>query len=214
MDTALLAKAFAGIFAIMNPFVALPMFLAMTDGYAAARQRTTALRVALYSAIMLAVIIVSGSAVLSFFGINVNDFRVAGGLVLLMIALGMLNGASSAHAGSPSEQQHQQAQAAGGGDVAFYPITFPMLVGPGTITTVIILTSQSPGASAYLTVGIAAAAVLALLLLVLYFAPQIGHHLGQTLRTIMTRLMGMILAAIAVQMMVAGLRVLLPGLAP
>lgn len=112
MDTALLIKAFAGLFAIMNPFVALPMFLTLTAGYDASRQRRTAVRVVLFSAVMTAVILVSGSAVLHFFGIDVDDFRVAGGIVLLMIALGMLNGGSSVHSGSKDEQKHQSDQAA------------------------------------------------------------------------------------------------------
>ena len=212
MDMALLVKAFGGFFAIMNPFVALPMFLALTTGNDVRRQRGTAVRVALYSLIMSAVIIVPGSAVLRFFGINVDDFRVAGGIVLLMIALSMLNGGSRAHTGSPTEQQHEAAQAAHG-DVSFYPLTFPMLVGPGTITSIIVFTGQADGAPGYVAVIVALLIVLTLLFVVLWFASSIGQHLGETLRTIMTRLMGMILAGIAVSMMAAGLSRLLPGLA-
>lgn len=96
--------------------------------------------------------------------------------------------------------------------MAFYPLTFPMMVGPGTITTIIVLTGRADGLTGYLSVGLAAVVVLALLLLVLWFAPTIGEHLSGTMRTIMTRLMGMILAAIAVEMIVAGLTQLLPGL--
>lgn len=75
MDPALLIKAFGGFFAIMNPFVALPMFLALTTGADVKSQRRTAVRVALFSLLMVAVIIATGSAVLSFFGISVDDFR-------------------------------------------------------------------------------------------------------------------------------------------
>ncbi|WP_347348205.1 MarC family protein [Nigerium sp.] len=212
MNPTLFVQAFGGLFAIMNPFVALPMFLALTTGYDLRRQRTTAVRVALFSVLMTAVIIASGSAVLTFFGVSVNDFRVAGGIVLLMIALGMLNGGSAAHSGSADERKHQEAQA-GQGDVAFYPLTFPMLVGPGTITTIIVFTGHVDSVAGYVAVSAAALATIAVLFVVLWFAPAIGHHLGQTLRTIMTRLMGMILAGIAVSMVVAGLAALLPGLA-
>lgn len=128
-----------------------------------------------------------------------------------MIALGMLNGGSAAHSGNASEQQHQ-AQHAAASDVSFYPLTFPMLVGPGTITTIIVFTGHADGIGGYLAVALAAIIVLALLFVVLWFAPAIGHHMSQTLRTIMTRLMGMILAGIAVGMVVAGLGKLLPGL--
>ncbi len=210
MDPALLVQALGGFFAIMNPFVALPMFLALTAGLDAAGQRRTALKVGLYCLVMVTVIMVGGSAVLGFFGITVDDFRVAGGLVLLMIALGMLNGGSKVHGGNETEQRHQTKQAEAG-DVAFYPLTFPMLVGPGTITTIVVFTSHAQNLSGYLSIGAAALITLALLFVVLWFAPTIGHHLGQTLRTIMTRLMGMILAGIAVQMIVAGVKALFPN---
>lgn len=201
-------KAFAALFAIMNPFVALPMFLSLTDSYKPALQRKTGLRTALYSAILAAIILVAGSAVLTFFSINVNDFRIAGGIVLLMIGLGMLNGTgSSAHAGTASEQEHQATQT----DIAFYPMAFPMIVGPGTITTLILL-AGSGNLSAYLSVAAALALVVTMLGMVLFFASNIGHHLSQKLRVVMTRLMGMILAAIAVQMMVAGILAVFPGL--
>lgn len=212
MDTALLVKALGGFFAIMNPFVALPMFLTLTSGYEVKRQRSTAIRVAVYSLVMAAVIMAGGSAILSFFGVEVDDFRVAGGIVLMMIALGMLNGGSKAHSGNEAEQEHQKQQAAAS-DVSFYPLTFPMILGPGTITAIIVFTGQAHGASGYVAVVAALVAVIAVLFVVLWFAPAIGHHMSQTLRVIMTRLMGMILAAIAVQMIIAGLLALVPGLA-
>jgi len=212
MDTALLVKAFAGLFAIMNPFVALPMFLSLTNDYSLQRQRRTVVRVTIGCIAMCGVLIASGAAVLDFFGVSVNDFRVAGGIVLLIIALGMLNGGSAVHSGTADEQAQQSDQAAQG-DVAFYPLTFPILVGPGTITTIIVFTGHAHNASGYVTVSIAALLVIALLFIVLWFAPSIGHHMGKTLRTIMTRLMGMILAGIAVGMIMEGVSALLPGLA-
>ncbi len=211
MDTALLIKASGALFAIMNPFVALPMFLALTSDYDLRRQRQTAVKVAIGCLIMAAVIIASGSAVLTFFGISVDDFRVAGGIVLLTIALGMLNGSNASHSGSEQEKQHAGAQAARG-DVAFYPITFPMIMGPGTITTIIVLTGRGPGPGTYAEVALAAAAIVAIMFVVLWFAPDIGKHMSVTLRIIMTRLMGMILAGIAVGMVLTGVGDLLPGL--
>ncbi len=208
-----MVKALGGIFAIMNPFVALPMFLALTQGYSLKQQRSSAVRVVVYSAILSAAILLGGAVVLEFFGVSVSDFRIAGGIVLMMISLGMLNGTgSSAHSGTDAEHEHHQAQAAAS-DISFYPMAFPMMVGPGTITTIIVLAGSSSGAGGLLEVGLALAIVLAALLLVLWFAPTIGKHMSMTLRTIMTRLMGMILAAIAVEMVVAGLGVALPGLA-
>ena len=95
MDTALLVKALGAFFAIMNPFVNLPLFLSLTQGQDASQQRRTALRTTLFSTIMTGLVMVSGAMILRLFGIGVNDFRVAGGLVLLMIALSMLHGKGS-----------------------------------------------------------------------------------------------------------------------
>jgi len=208
VELTVFVKAFAALFAIMNPFVSLPMFLSLTAGMDLRQQRRSGVRVAVYSLVLALVVVLGGSAVLSFFGVSVDDFRIAGGIVLLMIGLGMLNGTgSTAHMGTADEQQHH----ADVSDPSFYPIAFPMIVGPGTIATLILLTSGG-GVSTYLAVGAAAVAVLVILGIVLYFAADIGHFLSQTLRTIMTRLMGMILAAIAVQMIVAGARTVFPGL--
>lgn len=210
MDTALFVKALGGFFAIMNPFVALPIFLSMTEGDSPADQRKLAVKVSIYSAIMCAAVAFGGAAILKFFGIGINDFRVAGGLVLMMIALGMLNGgANTSHDGTASEQASQRQVE----DISFYPMTFPMIVGPGTITTLILFTHEAKDMSGAIAVGLAAGLVLAALAVVLWFAGNIGHHMSQTLRVIMTRLMGMVLAAIAVDMIAAGIKALMPGLA-
>jgi len=210
METALLIKAFGAFFAIMNPFVNLPIFLALTVGFTVAQQRTLALRVTVYALIMCAVLLFAGQAIISFFGITVDQFRVAGGIVLAHIAWSMLNGQDIAsHHGTDSEKDEMQEL----NSLAFYPITFPMIVGPGTIATIIIYTGSAQGAGQLATVGAVLAAVLALLFVVLFFASAFGKYLTATMRVIMTRLMGMILLAIAVEMVFAGAKALLPGLA-
>ena len=213
LATAVLVKAFGAFFAIMNPFVNLPLFLSLTSGEDAAQQRRTAWRTVALSAAMCAVVAVAGSALLKLFGVSVDDFRVAGGLVLLTIALGMLSGhGASAHEGTSAEKDHA-AERAVAADVSFYPMTFPILVGPGTIATIIVIQSQAQGLGGHAAVAAALAAVLTALGIVLYFSASIGARLSMTMRTIMTRLMGMILASIAVQMIVVGIQHLFPGLA-
>lgn len=201
--------AFGALFAIMNPFINLPVFLSLTDTLTVAAQRRAALRVTLSTAVFALVVLLGGSTVLGLFGLEVDDFRVAGGIVLMMIALGMLNGGSPVHTGNKDERRHAASQP--GSDIAFYPMTFPILVGPGTITTLILLGGRADSLTDWAGLGAALAALLVILGVVLYFAGAIGHHLSQTLRVIMTRLMGMILAAIAVEMFIGGLKSLLPG---
>ena len=146
MAIAVLVKALGAFFAIMNPFVNLPLFLSLTQDQDAATQRRTAVRTTISSAVMCAVVLLLGATILRFFGIGVDDFRIAGGIVLLIISLSMLNGSgSSAHEGSAQEKEQHDAVAGSRNDVAFDPMTFPILVGPGTIATIIVIQSQARG---------------------------------------------------------------------
>lgn len=213
MTMSLFLTAFSGFFAIMNPFVNLPIFLSMTTGMDAAKQRKQALKIGLNCLIMTVVIAGSGMAILDFFGIGLQDFRIAGGIVLMGIALSMLHGKeNTSHSGTEKEKEHIEPRQ-DGQDISFYPMTFPMIVGPGTIATLILMMGHAHDNADYVAVGVALAAVLVMLTVVLYLAPVIGHHMSGTMRIVMTRLMGMVLAAIAVQMVVAGVKSLFPGLA-
>lgn len=209
MDTVFLLKVASALFAIMNPFANLPIFLGLTDGMETAQRQRIALTVIGYSAIACAVVALGGASVLSLFGVTVDGLRVAGGLVLLLIGLGMLNGKDSdAHQGASAEKPHMRAD-----DISFYPMTFPILTGPGAIATLIIFSGQAGGAMDMLSIALAVAVNLASVGVVLYFAANIGARMSLKLRIVMTRLMGMILTAIAVEMIVGGLKALLPGLA-
>lgn len=203
-------RAFAALFAILNPATVLPFFLALTKDLDAAESRALVLKVALYASVMCAAVVVTGSALLSFFGITIDQFRVAGGAVLFAIGWQMLNGdQSSSHAGTDDEQDH----AAFVQQVAFYPMTFPMIVGPGTISTIVVFSAQAGSIGSELGVAAAVAAVLAILFAGLWMAPMLDKVLTQTAKAVTTRLMGMILLAIAVEMVAAGLLAVLPGLA-
>lgn len=210
MDPVLMTKAFGAFFAIMNPFVNLPIFLSLTNGYSVSDQRSLAIKITLFSVIMCGIILLAGQQIIGFFGITIDQFRIAGGLVLAHIAWSMLNGSEVAsHHGSEKEQDHMTALQS----MAFYPITFPMIVGPGTIATLIIYAGHTKNTEELISIAAVVAAVLLLLFLVLFFASFFAAMLTSTMRVIMTRLMGMILLAIAVEMMVAGIKAVLPGLA-
>lgn len=213
MDIAFAAKFLGALFAIMNPFINLPFFLAMTADRTVAEQRALALQVTTYTAVMCIVISLAGNLILGFFGISVNAFRVAGGLVLLGISFSMLNGHPiTSHERGDHEKKDDPAGAGEDDGIAFYPMTFPLIVGPGTIATLIIYMAQARGVGDYTAFAVVLAALITIFLLVLYFAASIGKLLSARMRVIMTRLMGMILAAIAIGMVVDGLKILLPGL--
>lgn len=210
MDIALATKFFGALFAIMNPFINLPIFLALTANKTFAQQRSMAVMIAIYAAVMCVIIAFAGTKIIGFFGLSIDTFRVAGGLVLLGIAFSMLNGKEiTSHERGDHEKHPDDTQ----DSIAFYPMTFPMIVGPGTIAVIIIYTAQAHSAAQYTALGVVIAVILLMLFAVLFFAATIGKLLSAQMRVVMTRLMGMILAAIAVEMILAGVKVILPGLA-
>ncbi|WP_336491211.1 MarC family protein [Methylobacterium nigriterrae] len=208
-DFAFATKVFAALFAIMNPIANVPVFLSLTEGASAEAQRRVAVTAAIGTTIGCLIAVLAGRLVLGIFGISVNDFRLAGGLLVLLIALSMLQGsASHAHAATPKEQ----IEAIDPASVAIYPLTVPLLVGPGTIATLIVFaeTAHTQDKISELAAGLSA--FLLLLAAALLAAPFIGRHLSQEATAITRRLMGMILAAVAMEMIVTSLRAIFPGL--
>lgn len=210
MDSTLAVGFFGALFAIMNPITNLPIFLSVTEGLSPTDQRKVAIKTALYCLILGGAFAAIGNQALGLFGISVDDLRVAGGLVVLMIGLNMLNGTeSSSHHGTDGEKQDYPAPET----VAFYPLAFPILVGPGTITTLILYAHHiAKPADAIIYSGVFLA-VLFLLFVTFWNASALAKRLSANARVIMSRFMGMILSAIAISMIAAGLKALLPGLA-
>jgi multiple antibiotic resistance protein len=202
-------KELGTFLAIMNPFLILPVFLSMTSGLSVHNQRILAAKITIFSSIMCLIILFAGKGIIGFFGITVDQFRVAGGIVLTHIAWNMLNGNSiPSHEGNSGEQ----VKPVNISTLAFYPLTFPLVVGPGTIATIILYTSLGPSSGKPTIIAIIGA-ILLLMFALLFFATEIGKVMSDTMRTITTRLMGMILLSIAVSMIADGLYEIFPGLA-
>ena len=208
MDIAFAVKVFTSLFAIMNPIANIPVFLSLTDGASDTERRKVAITVSIGVAVGCIVSAVAGGAILRAFGLSVDDFRLAGGLLVLLIAISMLHGTPSAQH-SPTEAEQAQTRQTDAGSVAIYPLTIPLLVGPGTIATMIVLgqTALHTGQAPAFAIG--TLAFLAVMTAALLAAPVVGHYLSPRATAITQRLMGMILAAIAVQMMVTSLKALL-----
>ena len=208
-DLAFVTKVFAALFAIMNPVANVPVFLSLTAGASDSVQKRVALTATLGTVIGCVVSVLAGKFILTLFGIGVNDFRLAGGLLILLIAVTMLQGSDShVHATTPMEK----AEDIDPTGVAIYPLTIPLLVGPGTIATLIVFgeTARTQGKIVELLLGLSS--FLALLALTLLSAPFLGRYLPPEATAITRRLMGMILAALAVEMIITSLRTAFPGL--
>jgi len=209
MDTREALQLFAALLAIMNPLTVVPIFLALTDGYSAAARRNVALVASFTVFVSLAISLVGGAEVLHLFGITINDFRVAGGILIFLMSLSLLRATPSRMRQLPEETQDAQNH----DNPAFFPLAIPMMAGPGSMTTVILFGNEYSGASGVAVALGVIAIVCLLILLTLFMANWLANEVRVTGMNIMTRLMGMILAAVAVGMIFQGLRGAFPVLA-
>jgi multiple antibiotic resistance protein len=208
-DLAFSIKVFSALFAIMNPIANVPVFLSLTSEASDAERRKVAVTALMAVSIGCVVAAVAGSSILGVFGVTIDDFRLAGGLLVLLIALSMLHGgANTQH--TPTDKERKDLSDAD--SVAIYPLAIPLLLGPGSIATMIVLGHSAASSGKELAFALGLAAFLVLLAVSMLAAPVIGHHLSPRVTAIAQRLMGMILAAIAVDMMMTSLRASFPGL--
>ncbi len=203
------AKFFAGLLAIVNPIGAIPVFVSLTTNQTRAeRYRTASLAAVSVGAVLLAALF-TGEAILGFFGIGIASFQVGGGILILLIAVSMMHARVS-----PAKQTAEEAQdAADKESVAVVPLAIPLLAGPGSVSTIIMYAHRVPTRSHYAILSIEILLIALLVWVVFRMAPRLADMMGRIGINVLTRIMGLILAAIAVEFMASGLRQLLPGLA-
>jgi len=194
--------------AVLDPFLAVPLFLTLTANQSA-RERAALVRVVAVTVFaVLAVSALLGDSILTLMGASLAAFRVGGGLVLLLMALAMLN----AEVGGVRQSEEEAAELESGEMRGVVPLAIPLLAGPGAISTTIIAAEKGIGVFHFAMVLGVIAAVSLLTWLVLRAANAIGERISRTGLNIATRLLGLLLAAFAVQTMAEGLRELFPGL--
>lgn len=194
--------------AVLDPFLAVPIFLALTASHSPQARVALVRVVALTVFIVLAVSALLGDTILTLVGASLAAFRVGGGLVLLLMALAMLN----AQAGGVRQSEAEAAELESGELRGVVPLAIPLLAGPGAISTTIIAAEKGTGV-VHLSVILGCIAAVSLLTwVVLRAANAIGDRFGTTGLNIATRLLGLLLAALAIQTMAEGLRELFPGL--
>jgi multiple antibiotic resistance protein len=201
-------EIFTAILVTVNPIGVLPLFVAMVRNQSEQERRRTARLTAFSVAIVLAASCVFGEAVLHIFGVGIASFRVGGGILVMLIAISMFHAQLSWSKATPEETREAEEKT----DIAVVPLAIPLLSGPGAISTVIIFADQSPD-WAHKGFLVATCVMVAITVWIsLRMAIPIGAWLGKTGINIVTRLMSLLLAAIAVEIIVGGLVKLLPGL--
>ncbi|MDX1391440.1 MAG: YchE family NAAT transporter [Rheinheimera sp.] len=202
-------KILIGIFAILNPLGALPLYLSLTQNYSASERRHTAASAAKAATIILLITLFFGEVILSFFGISVNSFRVGGGILILLMSISMLYAQTSNAKNTDAEREEAEHRKS----VAVVPLAMPMLAGPGAISSIILYANRSDGWQHYAIMSAELVFIGLVLWALMRLADKISARLGQTGMNIITRVMGLILAAIAVEFISAGLKGIFPLLA-
>lgn len=209
MDWLMLSKAAVALFAIVDPLGCVPLMLVITSEQTTQQRRRTAAIASLVTAGILLAMALFGQSLLVFFDIRLASLRVGGGLLLLLMGLSMLHSKLS-HAKQTAEEKREAIEAE---DVGVVPLAIPMMAGPGAITLVISEAGRMHG------VGNRIGHVVVILLvtlaswLILRMADKVGDHMKRSVINVLTRLLGLLVVAIAVEMIAGGLVVLFPVLA-
>ncbi len=203
------AEIATALFVIADPIATIPIFITLTAGQAKQERKHTASVTALTVATVLVLSVFLGEPLLRLFGISVASFRVGGGILILLMAISMLNARLSRTLSTPEEMQEGTEKE----DPAVVPLGVPLLAGPGAISTMIIYAHQATDAYDTLFLVVAGLFVALATWIALRMADPIRKLLGKTGINIISRLLGLVLAAVAVEFIAGGLVQLLPGLA-
>ena len=192
MNWRLVGETYLTLVVIMDPIGAIPVFIALTARLSPPERKTAAVRAVVAAGSLVIGFALVGRFVLEYLHVSVSSLSIAGGLLLLLVALEMLRGLDTPEAEST--------------DVALVPVAVPLVAGPGAIATVIVLVQQNTGLGARVGVGLGIVAALATIGLALLGAELIARVLPESLVGFLTRVFGLLLSAIAVQLVVDGVR--------
>jgi multiple antibiotic resistance protein len=201
--------ALSTILTVVNPVGALPPFLVMTAEDKLPQRRRCAFRATLVSGGTLATCALLGTAVFSFYGISMPALKISGGILILLLSIDMLN-ARQSRAKQTQEEQDEGVQRE---DIAIFPLGIPLLTGPGSIVSVFMLMDKADSLPKQSAVFAAIAMTMAITYLLLSQAHHVSRILGKIGLNVFSRLMGLVLASIAIEFILDGVRQALPGLA-
>ncbi|GGB97034.1 UPF0056 inner membrane protein [Marivita lacus] len=200
MDPAFLISAFVTLFVVIDPIGLTPVFIALTLGMTVQQRRAIAIRATVIAAGLLFLFAFLGEQVLGFIGISMPAFRIAGGILLFLTALDMLFERRTKRREDKADVEDDLP------DPSVFPIAIPLIAGPGAIASIILLVGQADGPVGMASVLGVMVGVLAIVFLLFLSASPIERALGKTGIVVVTRLLGMLLAALSVQFVLDGIR--------
>lgn len=201
-------KIFISLFAILDPIGIIPVIILFTAGMTAPKRAKVGRVASLAVCAILLVALLIGQSLLAFFGISISSFRVAGGILLMLMAFKMLNGNLYTSIESDSDGTGGEASSI----QAIVPLSIPLLAGPGSISAVILEAHKAHGIAHYLIMSLEIMLLSVTVWLTFLIAPWVAQRLGKIGIDVFTRLMGLVLAAISVEFIAGGIRGLFPTL--
>ncbi len=201
-------KFFIGLISIVNPVGVVPIFVNITSFMTVPQRRRTGFLAAVSLGVILLVVQFTGSAILRFFGISLPSFRVAGGILILLIAISMMHAQLSRAKHTEEESQ----DAVDRDSVAVVPLGIPLLAGPGAISTVIVYAAQNTSVLHYIALSLVIVLVSVIIWVTFRSAVVIERILGRTGINVVMRIMGLIMTAVAVEFITNGLKQIFPVL--
>lgn len=196
---------FVVLFVVVDPISLAPVFMALTEGNSA--RHWIALRAVSLSAVILIVFFFAGARLLALLGVGLEAFRIAGGLLLFLLAIDMVFARQS---GLRSTTVRERAEAARREDISVFPLAFPLLAGPGALTTTLLMAARADAPAMAAGMVLVILLVMVLAGVVLLVSHQIMQTLGETGANMVTRLFGVILTALAVQFVIDGVNAIFP----
>lgn len=193
---------------VVDPFAAVPVFLVMTSGDTTAQRSRTARRAAWTTTATLAGFGLFGTTLFGLLGISVGAFQIAGGILLLLLAIDMLGAQRSRQRTTPEEE----AEGIEKDDISIFPLAIPMLAGPGATSTVMVLVSRAANPFELGLLGASIVLVGLLTFVTLRAAGSLSARLGKTGLNVLQRVMGLVVSAFALEFILTGLRAAFPGL--
>lgn len=203
-----LTKSFFSLLALINPIGAIPFFISLTESQTDEEKRRRIKTASVSVALVIGISALLGEQIIGFFGFSVGSLQVGGGIIMIMIALNMLNAQTSRTKATPEEEDEAGVRAS----IAVVPLAIPLLTGPGSISTVIVYAGKTQHWYELLFLAGVGVLIALVVWIVLRAAEPIARVIGRTGINVGTRLMGLILAALAVEFIVDGLKTLLPVL--
>lgn len=201
-----------GTMSIFSPFVAIPIFISLTSGNTLEEKKQTAKTAAVAACIAGLISIWIGQYILLIFGISISSFKIAGGILLLLMSINMINAKTPKAKNTKSELKEAKKKSINVKEIAVVPLAIPLIAGPGAISTIIIFSQKSEAFIHLFIMSLIIVGISSYIYLTLKMSNYISNRLGITGLNIISRVMGLLLASISVEFIISGLQTVFPFL--